>query len=66
MPKRVKKMHPTYGPAIVKATGCTEAQSIEVEDLMRIHHGTLDGLPSQEFDREASRCLSVLLRHNML
>jgi len=45
----------TYQESIIKATGCTPKDAIEVEDYMRhiYFHSTLDWIPLKKFNKGA-------------
>lgn len=51
-----------YQQMIQRATGCTEAEAREAEDIMRhdIFHSTLDWQPRSIFDKAARLAVAVV------
>lgn len=54
-------MKSRYRQTIIKATGCTEKDAVEVEELMRATYHTLDGLSRQKFVKESKSAYQELL-----
>lgn len=50
-----------YENSIIKATGCSESEVAQVEDIMRhtILHSTLDWLTAKQFDTAAKEAYDV-------
>lgn len=53
--KATRRPNPIYFRLIMESTGCTEDQTIEVEEVMRCERPTLDALTRPEFKRLAKR-----------
>lgn len=51
-----------YGQMIVETTGCTEAEAMEAEEIMRqdIFHSTLDWQPRALFVKAAKLAVAIL------
>ena len=51
-----------YGKTIVKATGCTEQEAAEAEEVMRndLFHSTLDWQPAGLFDKAARLAVKIV------
>lgn len=55
MPTRTRRVNRLYSGLIMESTGCTEDQTIEVEEVMRCERPTLDAITRPEFKRLAKR-----------
>lgn len=52
--------HPTYGPLVIEATGCTRDETYDVIAVMRETHPTLDALKRSAFIRLARTSYAIV------
>lgn len=58
----------TYRETIKRATGCADAEAVEIEDVMRnvIFHSTLDWQTREELEDAARLAVEVIRRRALL
>lgn len=66
MPQMKPRIHPFYGPLIKEFTGCTDEQTIAVEEVMRAEKGTLDAITRPAFKRLAKSAFEAAKQLGML